>query len=477
MLQAIGRSAWGSLLFFILLAIGIRFFSFFPSVIDHDESTYLVIAEALLNGQTYFIDVIDPKPIGVFLIYAGLQLLVGKSIFLLRLAAALVLALTAFFLYKSHLKSGSSSLAAVASGVIYLVLNSIFTYYGVSPNTETFYNLFTALALWMWIGEKRLWLFLLAGLSLGVGFIIKYVVAFDALAFGLFMLWMAAKKEVQWGQTVIRASFMLIGFLIPFTLTLGYYQSIGQLEAFFFYTFRVSSRYPDAAVFFDYVKFFFDFNLRFFPVVLFAVLAGFSSKIKGSIQRLSWLWMALVWIVVLLPGKFFAHYCIQVMLPLSFLAGAFFHLSLPERPRWLRAVTSERIGLPLLGLLLLVNGFFQKIDYFDKPDNPRVLAEFLKENLKEDQTFYIGNYEQVLYFLTDHPSPIPYVHSSLIWNENHIQALMIDQAKVLRDLQSIAPQYVFMKKPYAYLPVMDWLNEEYTLVKTMGKEVFVYEKR
>ncbi|HEX5625100.1 MAG TPA: hypothetical protein VFX48_03710, partial [Saprospiraceae bacterium] len=50
------RSPW---LVLPLLAILLRFFSFFPSVIDHDESTYIVIAKALLEGQTYFKDVID----------------------------------------------------------------------------------------------------------------------------------------------------------------------------------------------------------------------------------------------------------------------------------------------------------------------------------------------------------------------------------------------------------------------------------
>ena len=32
------------------LSLVMRFFSFFPSVMDHDESTYLVIADALLDS-------------------------------------------------------------------------------------------------------------------------------------------------------------------------------------------------------------------------------------------------------------------------------------------------------------------------------------------------------------------------------------------------------------------------------------------
>ena len=44
------------------LSLVMRFFSFFPSVMDHDESTYLVIADALRHGDVYLRDVIDTKP-------------------------------------------------------------------------------------------------------------------------------------------------------------------------------------------------------------------------------------------------------------------------------------------------------------------------------------------------------------------------------------------------------------------------------
>jgi hypothetical protein len=61
------------LLLFCLLAVTLRFFSFFPSVIDHDESTYLEIARMLLSGKILYVDMVDIKPPGIFLILAGLQ--------------------------------------------------------------------------------------------------------------------------------------------------------------------------------------------------------------------------------------------------------------------------------------------------------------------------------------------------------------------------------------------------------------------
>ena len=112
------------LLIFLALALTLRFFSFFPSVIDQDESTYIVISDALLNGYTYQVDFVDTKPIGIFWVLAGLQWLFGPSIFGLRLAASVILAVTAFFLYRAKLVYGSSPGAALAAGVLYLFLNN-----------------------------------------------------------------------------------------------------------------------------------------------------------------------------------------------------------------------------------------------------------------------------------------------------------------------------------------------------------------
>jgi 4-amino-4-deoxy-L-arabinose transferase-like glycosyltransferase len=89
-------SPWQILLLFCLLAVILRFFSFFPSVIDHDESTYLEIARMLLSGKLLYVDMVDIKPPGIFLILAFFQWIFGYSIFVMRLLTALWIALTAF---------------------------------------------------------------------------------------------------------------------------------------------------------------------------------------------------------------------------------------------------------------------------------------------------------------------------------------------------------------------------------------------
>lgn len=54
---------------FLTVSVLLRLFSFFPSVLDHDESTYLIIGREILQGKELYTDVTDTKPAGIFLFY------------------------------------------------------------------------------------------------------------------------------------------------------------------------------------------------------------------------------------------------------------------------------------------------------------------------------------------------------------------------------------------------------------------------
>lgn len=457
------------------MALLLRFFSFFPSVINHDESTYIVISDTLLAGYSYQADYIDTKPIGIFLVYALLQLLLGKSIIILRVAAATALAATAFFLYRAKLSFGSRPEAAFAAGVIYLFLNSIFTYYGVSPNTETFFNLFTALALWIYCSRPPLWAYFLAGLSLGIGFVIKYVVLFDGLAFGLFLLWQARQGKAPWAAAWSRAVIMAAGAALPFLAVIAWYQSIGQLEELWFYTFTVSSRYIESKGLLGHLAFFLDFNLRFLPVAFFFYYALFSRQAHGPSRQFGLLWAVLALLAVLLPGKMFGHYFIQFMLPFSFLAGEFFALHAEELPKRLRRLRRAKIGYPLLGLLLLTNLFLQYKDYYLKVDYPRQVAAFIAPLLSPEDIVYTAN-DQITYHLLGQLPPLPYVHPSLFWEGQHVEALEIPWEAQIQELKDKRPRFLVFRNPDYEEAFAELLREEYRLVKQIDNRVNIYER-
>jgi len=466
-----------ALLGLIGLALVMRFFSFFPSVINHDESTYILIAEGLLKGKVYFRDYIDTKPIGIFLLYAGFLKLI-PGIAAVRVFTALWIGLTAWVLYLAQLRLGGDDKAARAAGVIYIFLTSIFTFYGVAPNTELYYCLFTALALWLVTGPASTPTWALAGLSLGLGFMFKYVVVFDAAALGLFLWWRQAQFKSGWAAFWLRALLMVAAMLAPFALTWAYYANAGLGDTFRFYTFEVMKNYPVSRSLPDYLKFLADFFLRFLPVTAMFFYALFSAKTPRQVRVLGALWAALVLAPIMITGRLFGHYFIQLMPTFALLAGAFFAAGRAEElPRWLRPLLHRRLGYPLLALLILGNVLLQKKDYFDKPDYPRIISSRLRERMQPGDIVYAGNYHQIVYFLLPQDCPTPYVHRSLLWEPHHIKALGINEQQEWERIIGQSPRWVLYQGRRRDNFFTRYLLAHYRRVEVLGKDVVVWERR
>lgn len=466
------------LLGFLIISVGLRILTFFRSVIDHDESTYLVIGDAILHGARYWVDIIDVKPVGVFWLYAGFLGVFGHSIAAMRLMAAIFLGLTAFLLSKTKLAMGSTPGAAFGAGLIFLILNSVYTYYGVSPNTETFFTFFTMLAFWMALRSTTIFAWGLAGLAFGLGFIIKYVVMFDAIALGFFLLInpsMGLPRRI-WGLAA-----MALGAALPFACVFACYAYWGATDKFIFHTFMVSKNYPVDASFWAHIKSFADLNLRFLPFALLYYLTFAYPKTLPPVRRLGILWSLAAIVPVLLPGKFFGHYYIQFFLPFSFVAGEFFSRPIEETPRFLRPFFRRNIAVPLLVTALVLNFYFQKKDYIDRQDTPAELAKMLRPKLKRGDLVYAGNYHHILYFLLDRPSPSPYVHRSLLWTEEHRNALNIQVDDEIQRIFAADPVFVIVQDSIPHLLFNERLEEKYTAqtrIKTEnGRAVLLYAKQ
>ena len=461
-------------LIFLGTAFLLRIFSFFPSVINHDESTYIVIADALLRGQTYWVDVIDIKPLGIFLIYAALLKMGGGSIFLLRLFTAVWVAGTAYFLYRAAKAWQADENAARASGVLYIFMCSLFTFYGVSPNTELYYTLFNALALWLILAfPQRMWGALGAGLCLGAGFMIKYTVAFDALAMGLMLIWLFWQAKAPFFRLLLQGILMIAAFLVIPLLVYWTYRSWGLEEVFLHYTFGVGGAYPAELSVGNRALFFLDFLLRFLPISL---AFGWGLYWRAKPWILACIWAACVLVAINVQGKPFGHYFIQMMLPVAWLAGTFYTRDLPK-PRWIAPLFQLRNGAIVLSLLFLVNLFLQKKDYLDKPDHARETANYLRPLLLPDDQIYLGNYHQIVYHLLDQESPTPYVHRSLIWEKRHRAVLRISLNQELARIQKINPRFVVFQPELPDEPAAKAFLFRYREIKKIRDKAVVYERR
>jgi len=461
----------------LFLAVILRWGTFFPSVINHDESTYFLIGKGLLEGQTYLVDSYDTKPVGIFLVYALMSWLGGSSIFMLRLFTALVIGLTAYLLYRLGNKASGSTKVGWAAGISYLLLTSIFKFYGVSPNTELFFNPFTLGALLLvWGEERKIPHFLLAGLLLGAGFMIKYVIAADALAIGLFLLWQGWRKERLFRSVFQECLPLTLVFFLPLALTYGYYASIGQTEAFLFYTFDVTSRYPVEASWGDRLLFALAFFGRYFPITFLAIFAVREPLAKDrNWQGFLLLWLGCVTVMTLLPGKTFGHYQIQMMPPLALLAASWFD---PERQQqaWLRKVSARWIKPFLIVTFVGISAglFF----YFqNKMDGPRLVTAALQERLAPGELVYTGNYHHIVYHLLGQQGLTPYVHSSLLFYDHHVAALEIDLAQEAEHILAQKPRFILLRTDHPHNLLTNSIYQRYQITDTLPDKVWLLEPK
>ena len=464
-------------LIFVFISVALRFFSFFTSVLDHDESTYLIIGRDVLQGKDLYVDSVDSKPVGIFLIYAFFQLIFGYSIFLKRLAVSLLVGLTAYLLRNVSLKLFQEKRVAFAAGIIYIYYTSTWNAFGLSPNTELFFNFFTISSLLLFFNKSR-FNYLIAGLLLGIGFIIKYLVLLDFIAIASFFF-IYEMIQNKWKFTWSAFSpYVLAGisFAIPFFCVNFYFYLGDHFDAFRFITYELPGRYRQDSSVFKYVSLLFDFIFRFFPIsiLFFYVLFSNRSILKGWQKYLLTYWLFAVLLAIYLPGKGFRHYSIQLMLPLSLLAGMAFHPRFILN-KYLSKVFSGKTGLILLVLLIgagQVSGIAGK---FTSTDQPRIIAKYLQNKLDDDDVVYVANDKQVLYYLLKKDCPTPYVHSTIFTKPEHAHAFNMDPEQEVRKVLDQNPKFVVVRQPFAL--VQNIIRNDYQVDKSFDEEKFlIYER-
>jgi len=464
------------LIWFLLISILLRILSFFYSVIDHDESTYLLIGREIARGSTLYTDVWDTKPPGIYLIFAFFNLLFGNSIFIMRLVAALTVGLTAFMLYKAKLQLSRKKGLAIASGILYVIATSAYRF-GLAANTEIFFNLFTITGLFLLLKNGNIFKYLLAGFILGLGFIIKYVTIFDLTAFIIFYLFLyheLVKVRKSFKQRFFNTLITGISFVIPFGLINIYYLIIDQYDTFFFVSFEFISRYKSSyqnQILWNYIL---DFHIKFFPLLFvfyFIILKKIREFGKNPSLWLSVIWFSLVFTGIMLQGKPFNHYFIQIIPALCFLAPDVTEMIV------LYKNISNRIRNQVIAgisILILLTAIINQSYYLYTPDYPRQITRDLKNEIQGGDFIFTTNYLHIIYYLMDTDIPTKYVHPSLIILGKHITATGINPAYEIRQIMRRKPIFIIIKDSFYMYDSQKDFEKFYLPYKTYDEQVTVY---
>ena len=338
---------------FLLLSFFLRFWTLFVSVLDKDESIYILGADSLLNGNLPYIEIWDNKPPGIFILFSLAMLIFGKSILSIRILSIIATTFTSYFLSRIgvaiDVKQGEK--IGLLAGSLY----AIFSLHndGAAANAEIlFAPLVTGAFLWLFQERKlsNIQVFLI-GLILGMGMQIKYLVIMDV--FGLVLLGSLSgkaegkfinnfprltQKDVLSRTAGICNNFSLFkfyvilgaGVILPAVVIAVIYKFSGYFDEYIYATLTANSKYV-AMQNFSWSDLLSRLRkqvlgnillwlcLFWSPIYLFVFARDRFKQERNFIYL--FLWFSCAFLAVLLSKRFYNHYFLQLLPPLCLISA------------------------------------------------------------------------------------------------------------------------------------------------------------
>jgi 4-amino-4-deoxy-L-arabinose transferase-like glycosyltransferase len=414
-----------------LLVLALRWASFLPSVIDWDESLYILQAREWLRGNWPLSGVWDMHPVGAPALIAAAFLLLGEQLATVRLLGAFCVAATGYALYALVRVLGAPRSLGYAAALLYAAHSVLLG--GLASNTEILFAPFTVSALAVALARGAAWPRLIAaGLLVGLALLVKPVAAPEGcLAFAL-LAW-APLRARQWRRLGVMALAYAALCAGPTLLVGGLYALRGEFGIWYTSTIEAPLTYALGRVSLEQALWrvtLAALALRW--LVLLALIAPPVQLALGArpaqltldarpaqlaldppgglpgqdpaLRRVAGLglaWFAVAALAIAGPGMFFPHYFLIALPPLSLLAalGAFLlaRLATERRSRLLLAASVAAICLDVLAADLaprLARGFAM-----GSPDTPRRMAALMNDELLPGDSIFVPNYQPVVYFL------------------------------------------------------------------------------
>jgi hypothetical protein len=424
---------------FLGTALLLRLPALLYSVINFDESLYLLIGKQLTEGILPFTGLCDRKPFGLFALFGLFAAMPFDAIIASRLGASITVGLTAYMLHRiaGLLFDDEDRLIGPAAGLAYVVFS--LANGGMASNSEVFLSMFTVLGLLLALlavrsaERPRLGLMLAAGLVFGLGVQVKQTILFDMLAFlvGFYLLTTARLADLglhlratapSLAALATVAALPTIAVIVLYVVTghwsdwvmanlaaqRGFVDDPGQPLAFNAAFWAMAEQAP-----------------LWFGTLLTALLSRWLVRDGTETRAVRFL---LVWVAAILLLQFFLriaadHYFLQFLPPFCLLNGLLLGRGL------LTNVADQRARAGLLAVVgaltlfgvsknQLVNTAYVLRDRILHgeawaADTPRRIAADLKPLLRPGDAIYQVGFLPIIYHLTDAQIPTRFAFTGL----------------------------------------------------------------
>lgn len=421
------------------------------SVLDWDESLYFLMAQAWRAGHLPYTTIWDNKPIGIYVIFAAFQSFIS-GVAAMRVATALCVALLAATVFRiTESLTRERSAGWVAGGL--LVLCSL-SNDGLSANTELFMASFTALAVLAVLAEAPAWV---AGLALGCGFMVKYVMVPEAFLLILLI----------WHQRGFKACVSAAAAgAMPVLAAAGLYASAGQLPLWWDCSVLSNLRRANVPLRPDVLEWALSTQFwRWGPLYLTALALAFTARRRGFVSNFPLLWLLAALLGAVSAKSFYDHYFLQALPPLCVLAG----LAWARLPR---GGAVRDIFITILVIFPLHAGW-QALRYATGPDLPVEAANALKS--ARAQSLYVFDSQPIIYALTGLTPPTRFVLPSELTGLTLPKVAGVDPVAEVTRILALRPQYIIRREPQpgpgtgnqaVYAIVNAALGTDYTLAQS-----------
>jgi 4-amino-4-deoxy-L-arabinose transferase-like glycosyltransferase len=393
----------------LIVALGLRAFSFGTTGLDWDESLYIVVAGRWLHGDVPYSAIWDIHPMGVPALFSLGTWLLGDGLLAARLLGLLAVTGTAALLCVFLDRYTRLRPAGILAGLFYLLYMT--RPEGLAANTEVFNNFAVTAASYLLVGEllaapdtmrpRRIFA---AALLLGTGLQFKYVVIPEAVMLcGTLLLWQLA-RGASFTRIAGLAVLAVLGGVLPTLLASLYYWWAGALQPYLDATLRANVAYLAEPLTAGTVLARIRYGLLpiagllIWPVVLFVLVRRDRQHRRLEVICL-WLaiWLVSTCIDVALPLKFWKHYFNALVPPLCLIAGLALVWLAHARQAWFARVITVGMLLTVAPAVAEMAKHMSDTRTFDRVNTPREISDRIMAVGTNGGDVYVFNYDPLVY--------------------------------------------------------------------------------
>jgi len=497
------RITWFALLL-IMIFTGLVRYRLLEVPMERDEGEYAYAGQLMLQGIPPYQEVYNMKLPGIYAIYAGIMAVFGQTHQGIHIGLLLANQATLLFVFLLARRL-FNPLAAAASAAIFALLSVSGPVDGVFANAEHFVIVFAVgglLMLWQAMSKDSQWRLFVAGILLGIAFIIKqHGFAFSAAAGGYILLDAWIQKPVSWRKLILRLLSLTGGIAVVVAGLFLAMVWMGVFEKFWFWMVDYARTYVAQIPLSEAWN---CFTNSFTPIVGCAVLLWIliglgiiclATRILCGRVRLFLLVYAILSLVAICPGFYFRpHYFVLLLPCAALLGGAAIYAISQSRPRiaWLSKLVPTALIIVCLGqtvylqrqfLFLMTPAEACRFRYGPNPFPESLeIASFIQSNTVPGDTIAILGSEPQICFYAQRRSASGHIYMYPLM-ENHPFALQM-QKEFIRETEAKNPKYmIFVDIPASWLVqhnshmfLFEWFDRYQKNFQMMGV-VAIYENQ